>query len=86
MNVYQDANKLWSVVRNQFNKLFTIVSYNNSLIRYSGHFMHASIKCFRNTLAYFATVVSYARKIFIKSTHVCQSYNTFFFVILATTK
>ncbi len=45
--------------------------------------MHAPMQCFQNALAYFATVVSYARKMLMKSiTGVCTtkpfSYNLIF--------
>jgi len=49
----------------QFNKYFTRVNYSFSQIRWTIHRLLASMHCFQNRLAYFATIVSYVCKMFI---------------------
>jgi hypothetical protein len=53
----------------QFNNHFTSVIYSpGKIICTVIHCIHAPMQCFQNALAYFATGVSYACKMFIKLT------------------
>jgi hypothetical protein len=47
-------------------KHFTPVTYSPSKISCAVHCMHAPMQCFQNVLAYFASVRSYADKMFMK--------------------
>jgi hypothetical protein len=64
--------------RCQFNKHFTFLTYYPSKVRHT--VLCTNVRQFQKALAYFATVVSYARKMFVKSTTGDNDIQTFFFV------
>jgi hypothetical protein len=61
----------FSLTSGQYHKPFTSITYDNSKICYTMHYIYDPMQYFQNTLAYFATAVSYGCNICMKLTRAC---------------